>query len=77
MAETSFNVITRVDLRRLYQAGEIDRAEMIRRMEFTGFNFEDATLVADAQIAQARTEEVGLALTNLKNDLVQGWITDL
>ncbi len=77
LAETSFNVITRVDLRRLYQAGEIDRSEMIERMEFTGFNLPDATLVADAQIAQARTEEVGLALTNLKNDLVQGWITDL
>jgi len=77
LALTSFNVITRVDLRRLYQAGEINRTEMIRRMEFTGFNLPDATLVADAQIAQAMTEEVGLALTNLKNDLVKGWITDL
>lgn len=77
MMASRFKLITRVDLRRLWQAGDIDSDEMTARMKKTGFKLEDARLVALAQIRQAQSEQTSLLLTNLKAYFKDGWINQV
>ncbi len=70
------NLPTRVDLRRMYEAGHIDFNEMVQRMEHTGYSPSDALLVAEAQAWEVQRSNVSLLLTNIKNDYKAGWLTD-
>lgn len=47
LTDIAYNVITRVDIRRLYQDGVIDYEEMVERYQRTGYNLADALLLAD------------------------------
>jgi hypothetical protein len=76
MMANRFSNITRVDLRRLWQAGDISTDDMIERMRWTGFNENDSRLVAIAQIRQAQSEQTSLLLTNLKTYYTKGFMSE-
>jgi len=76
MISNRFTAITRVDGRRLWQAGDISTSDFITLMRSAGYSPENAPLVAQAQIRQAQGEQRTLLLTNLKKAFKDGWIDE-
>ena len=61
LLQTSYSTIGRIDVRRAWELGIIDDAEMEKRMAIRGYNPEDAKLMAEIHMAVALSAE--------KNDL--------
>lgn len=76
MMAIRFTLPGRVDLRRMYEAGDIDFSTMAKRMRHRGYSEDDAELVAKAQAWETMSSNIGLLMTNLKNDLKRGWISE-
>lgn len=76
LMDISHNLIPRVDIRYAWEAGIIDDAEMIRRMEIIGYSEEDAAIEAVIQKRRTLTTEINAVRSEILKEFREGLITE-
>ena len=74
LRDISFNVLTRVDVRRLLQAGLIDEGKALESYKKMGYTPEDAKLLTDFAVQGITQEEKDLTKTDVLNLYEDGLI---
>jgi len=74
MSGLIYATIPRVDLRRLYELGELSDDELVNRFKALGYTDKDAELMAKAQKLEVYRSERSAVFSELFNDYVDGWL---